>query len=99
VNVVRNSTCTHTNILGPIQQRSQICMHLAANAIPQKRLASLRTENQMHQYIRDRLRHGSEYSAGLQPAVSPHTMTWGVAPGYRSTALQAAPSLLAATLA
>jgi hypothetical protein len=43
--------------------------------------------------VRKRLRHGSEYSAGLQPANMIPTLTWGSAPGYDRAGLQpAAPS-------
>jgi hypothetical protein len=68
VNVVRDSTHPDANVLRPIQHRSQIRMHLATYRIFQIRPPILRTEHQMHQHIRDRLRHGRKYSAGLQPA-------------------------------
>jgi hypothetical protein len=43
--------------------------------------------------VRERLRHGSEYSAGLQPANMIPNLTWGAAPGYDRAGLQpAAPS-------
>jgi hypothetical protein len=93
MNMIRNTPNTHANILRPIQHRSQISMHLGTNPIFQPRPSLLRTEHKMHEHIREGLRHASEYSAGLQPAYSAPTPTWGVAPGYRSSALQAAPSL------
>jgi hypothetical protein len=93
MNMIRNTPNPHANILRPIQHGSQISMHLGTNPIFQPRPSLLRTEHKMHEHIREGLRHASEYSAGLQPAYSAPTPTWGVAPGYRSSALQAAPSL------
>jgi hypothetical protein len=91
VNVVRNSANAHANVLGTVENRSQVGMHLASNRIPQEWPALLGTEYQMHQHIREGLRHWSEYSAGLQPAGCIATLTWGCAPGYVRSGLQ--PSL------
>jgi hypothetical protein len=88
VNVVRNSANPHANILGPAEDRSQIRMHLAPDRIVQERTPLPRTEYQVYQHIGERLRHGSEYSAGLQPAMVFVTRTWGVAPGYDNAGLQ-----------
>ena len=68
VNVIRNSTHANANVVRAIENRSQVRMHLASNRIAQPRPPLLRTEHQMHQNVRERLRHGCEYSAGLQPA-------------------------------
>jgi hypothetical protein len=40
--------------------------------------------------VRKGLRHGSEYSAGLQPVNLIPNLTWGVAPGYDRAGLQPA---------
>jgi hypothetical protein len=44
----------------------------------------------MHQHVRKRLRHGSEYSAGLQPASVTAIASWGCAPGYTNAGFQPA---------
>jgi hypothetical protein len=44
----------------------------------------------MHQYVRERLRHATNYSAGLQPAPVTATTSWGDAPGYKTAGLQPA---------
>jgi hypothetical protein len=43
--------------------------------------------------VRERLRHGSEYSAGLRPADMIPILTWGAAPGYNRAGLQPAAPL------
>jgi hypothetical protein len=70
VNVVRNSSNPHASVIGTVEYRSQIRVHLTTDCIVQGRAPLLRTEHQMHQHIRDGLRHASEYSysAALQPA-------------------------------
>jgi hypothetical protein len=50
----------------------------------------LRAENQVHQHVRERLRHGSEYSAGLQPASVIVISSWDCAPGYTNADFQPA---------
>ena len=63
VNVVGNSANPNADVLRMIENRSQIRMHLASDRITQKRPPLLRAEDQMHQHIRERLRHAHEYSA------------------------------------
>jgi hypothetical protein len=73
MDVVGDSTNPHANVFGAIEDRSQIRVHLRSDCIVQKRTPRLRTEYHVHQHIRERLRHGCEYSASLQPAmVSTH---------------------------
>ncbi len=67
-------------------------MHLRAQGFLQPRPAILRAEHNVYQQKRERLGHGSEYSAGLQPAISWDKFTWGVAPGYYIAGLQPAPT-------
>ena len=88
--MIGNTSNTHTTTAGAIENVRQITMHLDSNLIIQKRTPIFRAEDQMHKNIREGLRHGSEYNAGLQPANIDFTMTWGVAPGYDSAGLQPA---------
>ena len=67
VNVVGNTANANADIIRMIEDRSQDRMHLATNAVVQPRPALPGTEDKMHQHVRERLRHGNEYSAGLQP--------------------------------
>jgi hypothetical protein len=53
----------------------------------------LGAEYQVDKNVRERLRHGSEYSAGLQPADMIPILTWGAAPGYNRAGLQPAAPL------
>ena len=89
MDVITHSTYPHANILRP-NHRRQICVHLAADRVAQKRFAPLRAEDQMHQHVRERLRHDCKFSAGLQPAPVIATTSWGYAPGYKTAGLQPA---------
>ena len=67
MDVIAHPAHPHANILSP-NRRRQNRMHLASNCVRQHWPAPLRTEDQMHQHVRERLRHANDYSAGLQPA-------------------------------
>jgi hypothetical protein len=88
VNVVGNSANPNADVLRMIENRSQIRMHLASDRFTQKRPPLLRAEDQMHQHIRERLRHGNKYNAGLQPAPSTAVIS-SEAPDMRSATVPA----------
>ena len=89
MDVIAHATHPHTNVLGP-DRRRQNRMHLAADRIRQQRPSALRAENQMHQNVRERLRHAPNYSADRQSAPVTTTTSWGDAPGYKTAGLQPA---------
>lgn len=89
MDVITHPTHPHANILGP-NRRRQNRMHLASNSVAQKRPSPLRAEDQMHQYVRDRLRHATDYSADPQSAPVTATTSWGCAPGHPNAGLQPA---------
>jgi hypothetical protein len=91
VNMIGNSAHPYANILRPIQHRSKIQMHLATNRITEQRPALFRAEDQMHQHVGDRLRHASEYSAGLQPAALYLSYVLGLSPKLRNLGPSARP--------
>lgn len=93
VNVVGNAANPDTTAPRAIENRSEIGMHLRSNCVFQKRTPVLGAEYQVDKNIREGLRHGSEYSAGLQPANIIPTLTWGAAPGYDRAGLQPAAPL------
>ena len=90
VNVIDNTANAHTIALRAIENRSKIGMHLGSNFVLQKWTPAFGTEDKMDKNVRERLRHDSKYSAGLQPANMAPTLTWGYAPGYDNAGLQSA---------
>lgn len=70
VNMICDSTNANANVLRAIHYRRKVGVHLASYVLLQKRPSILGAEHQMHKNIRERLRHCSEYSAGLQPVSS-----------------------------
>ena len=65
MHMIGNPTDPHTNILRTVQNRRQISVHLHPYRITKQRATPLRAEHNMHQHLRDRLRHGGEFSVGL----------------------------------
>jgi hypothetical protein len=88
MHMVRNPTYANANVLFAVQHRRKVRMHVRANAVAEQRQPSLRAEHDVYQNVRKRLRHGGQYSAGLQRATGACLTTWGAAPGYISTGLQ-----------
>lgn len=68
VNMIRSTAYTNANVVRAVQDGSHIGMHFVTNRIVQRRSSILRAEDEMHQHVGERLRHGGEYNAGLQPA-------------------------------
>lgn len=89
MNVICNPANPHANVLCP-DRRCQNRMHLAPYLIRQPWPSRLRAENQMHQNIRQRLRHTRNSIADLQPAIVPSITPWDCAPGYNSAGRQPA---------
>ena len=80
MNMVRNSANSKAGALMFTCNPSEICMKRAANILIHKGLTIFRAEDKMNQHKAQRLGHCANYRSGLQPSLSPHTHSWGVAP-------------------
>lgn len=102
MDVVVNAADAHADVFGVAQNRCQISVQFGPDRVGQQGPAVFCAEDDVHQHIGERLRHGGEYnvertvtarqtfSACLQPAIANAYLTWGVAPGYGSAGLQPA---------
>ena len=80
MHMVGHTARAHANVLRTIQNRRQIRMHLRAYAVVQQWPSILRTKHNVHQHIRERLRHRPHHRSDPQPSPSLKLRTWGAPP-------------------